>query len=164
VPSTQAPFEEVSISLPWWNKRTNSSIYKGYKGPRWNLAWCLFCFSKQRMCVVAWVRMAPISSYLWMLRHQGVALFEKDWEVWLCWNKCGLGDVCTWGWTLRSEKSVQYPFCFLLFASLSLFPLPSLPLPTPFSPLPSHLSPLPSPLSSLSLSHFSLLPSLQIGM
>jgi hypothetical protein len=26
-----------------------------------------------------------------MLHHQGVALFEKDWEMWLCWRKCVTG-------------------------------------------------------------------------
>lgn len=64
----------------------------------WNLSWdeknlwlpgnhvakkCALAWLIQKMtlsallCVVAWIRMAPISSYTWMLGHQEVTLLEK---------------------------------------------------------------------------------------
>jgi hypothetical protein len=59
--------------------------------------------------VVVYVRMAPyISSYMWMLGHQG--LFERITRI----GRCGLvGRVCHCGGALRFQKPIACPVSVL---------------------------------------------------
>ena len=74
-----------------------------------------------KMPLVVWIWMTPTGPYIWMLSHHRVVLFEKDQEVWLCWNRSEIV-----GWSMSRERALRFQMTMsgpAIFLPLSLPPV-----------------------------------------
>lgn len=54
------------------------------------------------------MRMDPIDSSVWMLGSQLSELFGMNYEMWLCWRRCGPGDGLK-GFKSSCHKTILSP-------------------------------------------------------